>query len=59
MWITLATQWLYRLPAAWLFAVYFKLGPPGAWAAMMTSMYLIGSLTAWRYQSRAWIKTQV
>jgi putative MATE family efflux protein len=59
MWITLGTQWLYRLPAAWLFAIYFRLGPPGAWAAMMTSMYLIGSLTAWRYQSRAWVKTQV
>lgn len=59
MWITLTTQWTVRLPLAWLLAIYFGLGPQGAWTAMTISVYCMGLLVAARYQSRAWIKVRV
>jgi putative MATE family efflux protein len=59
MWITLTTQWVYRLPAAYIMAVMMHLGPIGVWYAMSSSMYLIGIFTAMRYQSRKWMATQV
>lgn len=59
MWLSLLTQWLLRLPTAWLLAIYFHLGPLGAWIAMATSIYCLGILMAMRYQSKAWIKIKV
>ncbi|PWU02661.1 MAG: hypothetical protein C5B53_01455 [Candidatus Melainabacteria bacterium] len=59
MWITLITQWTVRLPLAWFLALYFGLGPQGAWAAMAISVYCMGLLVAARYQSKAWIKIKV
>jgi putative MATE family efflux protein len=59
MWITLSAQWIFRLPLAWFLVVQRNLGPSGAWIAMTCSMYLIGALTIWRYQSKAWLKTKI
>jgi putative MATE family efflux protein len=59
MWITLLTQWAVRLPLAWLLALYFGLGPQGAWTAMAVSVFCMAALIVVRYQSRAWIKVKV
>jgi putative MATE family efflux protein len=59
MWLSLLTQWLIRLPLAWLLAIHFNLGPLGAWIAMTASIYCLGILMVMRYQSKAWIKIQV
>jgi putative MATE family efflux protein len=59
MWITLITQWTVRLPLAWFLALYFGLGPQGAWTAMAISVYCMGLLVAARYQSKGWIKIKV
>jgi len=59
MWITLTAQWIFRLPLAWFLVVQRDLGPSGAWIAMTCSMYLIAIMTAWRYQSKAWLKTRI
>jgi putative MATE family efflux protein len=59
MWITLSAQWMFRLPLAWYLVVQRGFGPTGAWIAMTCSMYLIAILTAWRYQSKAWLRTKI
>jgi putative MATE family efflux protein len=59
MWISIFCNWMIRLPLAWLLALSLGLGPHGAWIAMATSVVISGLLSAWRYQSRQWIKIQV
>lgn len=59
MWITISCNWIIRLPLAWFLAVAMKLGPTGAWWSMSTSVCIMGLLTAWRFQSKGWIKTHV
>jgi Na+-driven multidrug efflux pump len=59
MWITIVTNWLVRLPLAWVLAITLHYGPIGAWIAMATSISLNGiATTAW-YKSRRWIKTTI
>jgi putative MATE family efflux protein len=46
--ITLATNWVIRLPLAWYFAIYRGMGPSGAWIAMSASTVLSGlTMAAW------------
>jgi MATE family multidrug resistance protein len=59
MWITIFTNWIIRLPLAWLLCINFKMGPDGVWISMATSVVLSALLATWRYQSRAWLKTRV
>lgn len=59
MWITLFCNWILRLPLAWYLVLTMSLGPIGAWISMSASCIVMGLLTAWRFQSRAWIKTHV
>jgi putative MATE family efflux protein len=59
MWISLATHWMIRMPVAALLVIGLKVGPTGAWIAMALSIVLMGLLTLWRYQSKAWITTEV
>ncbi|RTL44072.1 MAG: MATE family efflux transporter [Candidatus Melainabacteria bacterium] len=59
MWITLFTNWILRLPLAWYLVITINMGPIGAWLAMSISCVVMGLLTAWRFQSKAWIKIQV
>jgi putative MATE family efflux protein len=59
MWITLFTHWMLRLPMAWYFVLTLNMGPDGAWLSMSISCVVMGLLTAWRFQSKAWIKTHV
>lgn len=59
MWITFITHWVIRLPLAYWLAIHLKMGPDGAWMAMSLSIVAMGLMTAWRYQSKAWLKTHV
>ncbi len=59
MWITLFTNWILRLPMAWYLVITLNMGPVGAWLAMSISCVVMGLLTAWRFQSKAWIKLNV
>lgn len=59
MWITLFTNWILRLPLAWYLVITLNMGPVGAWLAMSSSCVIMGLLTAWRFQSKAWTKTHV
>ena len=47
-WIAFITNWVVRLPLAWLLAIRLGHGAPGAWAAMCTTTVLGGLImTAW------------
>jgi Na+-driven multidrug efflux pump len=59
MWITIFTNWIVRLPLAWVLCINCKMGPDGVWIAMATSITLSATLATWRYQSRAWLKTRL
>jgi putative MATE family efflux protein len=59
MWITIFTNWIIRLPLAWLLCINLKMGPDGVWISMATSVVLSALLATWRYQSKAWLKTRV
>ncbi|HEY9676593.1 MAG TPA: MATE family efflux transporter [Drouetiella sp.] len=59
MWITLFCHWVMRIPLSYLLAVNQGWGPDGVWYAMSTSCVVMGLLTAWRFQSKGWIKTEV
>ncbi len=59
MWISIFGNWIIRLPLAWLLAILVKMGPPGVWIAMFTSITLQGCLMIWRYQNKGWIRTRV
>jgi Na+-driven multidrug efflux pump len=59
MWITIFTNWVMRLPLAWVLAVNFHFGPCGVWLAMAFSVVISAILTLWRFQSRRWLQTKV
>ena len=59
MWISLFTNWVVRLPLAWVLSLQLHQGPMGAWIAMTVSVVIMGALQAWRFQSGSWVKTRV
>jgi len=59
MWFAIFTNWLVRLPLAWLLAVSWHFGPAGVWISMATSITMNGLLTMIWYRSRRWIKTAI
>jgi putative MATE family efflux protein len=59
MWITLFCHWVLRLPLAYFLVITMNMGPDGAWFSMCSSCIVMGLLTAWRFQSKGWIKTEV
>jgi len=59
MWISIFSNWIVRLPLAWLLSLRLGLGPDGAWISMTVSVILMGLLTAWRFQSGGWVKVRV
>lgn len=56
MWITIFTNWIIRLPLAYVLAISMNMGPSGAWWSMTLSMVGMGFLTAWQFKSRRWMK---
>jgi putative MATE family efflux protein len=57
--ISYIANWVIRLPVAYGLAIVMKMGSDGAWLSMTLSVAVMGVLTALRYQSKAWLKTQV
>jgi putative MATE family efflux protein len=59
MWFTFITNWLVRLPLAFLLSLGFKMGPDGVWWSMVISIILQGILTTWRYQGKSWLDLKI
>jgi len=57
--ISYIANWVIRLPVAYGLAIVLKMGSDGAWLSMTLSVAVMGILTAWRYQSKAWLKTKI
>jgi multidrug resistance protein, MATE family len=59
MWISIVSNWIVRLPMAWILALSLSYGPTGAWISMAVSVLMTAFLVTWRYQSKAWIRQRV
>jgi putative MATE family efflux protein len=59
MGVVMISMWLIRLPLAYLLALVFGYGAVGAWAAMLTSMTIQGTLMARRFYQGRWRHLQV
>ncbi len=59
MWITVFSNWLVRLPLAYVLAICLQMGPSGAWWSMTMSIICMGLLTAWQFRSRRWTKLYI
>jgi len=57
--VIIFSMWLIRLPLAFLFALVLGYGAVGAWAAMITSMTIQGTLMARRFHRGKWKHLQV
>jgi putative MATE family efflux protein len=59
MWISIVSNWLIRLPLAWLLSLQLHYDAAGTWAAMAASIVLSSLVIAWRYQTGVWIHQKV
>lgn len=59
MWFTIITNWLIRIPLAYVLALNWQMGPSGVWWAMLSSIVIQGLLVGWRYQTRSWLKLKI
>jgi len=59
MWMLMFTNWIIRLPLAWLLCIKLEWGPPGAWMAIAISGILATVLICLRYGQGSWTKQAV
>jgi putative MATE family efflux protein len=59
MWVSLFSNWIVRLPLAWLLALVMNLGPNGVWLAMLSSTIISAIIIVIRYQSKTWLTIKV
>lgn len=59
MLLTIFTNWLIRIPLAYVLALPLKLGVTGVWWAMTASIVIHGILMTLRYQAKDWIKEKI
>jgi Na+-driven multidrug efflux pump len=52
--IMAGTTWLVRLAPAYLFAITFGLGVPGAWLAAILDIYVRAALMFLRFRRGKW-----
>lgn len=45
---------LFRLPLAWFLSVTLNWGPSGTWAAVSISVFIVGLLAIWRFNTGVW-----
>lgn len=50
----IGANWCVLLPTAYLLAVVFELGAPGAWMAIGVEFAVLASIMIWRFSSRRW-----
>lgn len=59
MWISIFTNWVIRLPLAWLLALEANWAADGAWVSMTVSVIVGAVIVALRFQSGRWAKIKV
>lgn len=59
MWVSIFTNWVVRLPLAWLMALTLDMGTSGVWWAMTISVTVYAAMMIWRYKEGSWIHTKV
>lgn len=59
MWILLFTNWVIRLPLAWMLCVAAAWGPTGAWAAVAVSAIMASLMIAKRFYGGSWTRLEV
>jgi multidrug resistance protein, MATE family len=57
--VVIASQWLIRLPLAYIAAVHFKLGPSAIWWAMNASILAHAVFISIRYFRKRWMKIEL
>ncbi|HIA53866.1 MAG TPA: MATE family efflux transporter [Candidatus Melainabacteria bacterium] len=45
---------LFRLPLAWYLSVNMNWGPTGTWAGVSVSVFIVGLLAIWRFNTGVW-----
>ncbi len=45
---------LFRLPLAWFLSVTLNWGPSGTWAGVSISVFIVGLLAIWRFNTGVW-----
>ncbi len=50
---------LFRLPLAWYLSVTLNWGPSGTWAGVSISVFIVGALAIWRYNTGVWKEQKV
>lgn len=53
--IVLASQWLVRLPMAYILAVFMQMGPSAIWWSMNASIFVHSLLISIRYFRKGWL----
>jgi len=59
MWIAFFSNWIVRLPVAYVLALVLNMETAGCWWSMTISCTIMGLLCAWRFKSLAWTKAHV
>lgn len=59
MFISIFSNWVIRLPLAWLLAVGLQWGPTGVWYSMTISVAVSALLIVLRYRGRQWLQQKV
>lgn len=58
-WINVICFWFIQVPLAWLLAVYFKIGPAGAFVAIPSAEVILALLAWYKFKQGAWKKVEV
>lgn len=58
-WINIFCFWMIQIPLAWLLAVYFKLGPIGAFIAIPTAETVLALLAFYFFKKGKWKTVEV
>lgn len=59
MWISIFTNWVVRLPMAWVLSLLWGWAATGTWVAMSVSIVISSVIIAFRFQSGVWARQKV
>lgn len=58
-WINIICFWFIQVPLAWVLAVYFKMGPTGAFIAIPAAEIVLAVIAIYKFKKGAWKKVEV
>jgi Na+-driven multidrug efflux pump len=58
-WINVICFWFIQVPLAWLLAVYFKMGPTGAFIAIPSAEIILAVIAWYKFKQGNWKKVEV